>query len=132
VSLSDIEEALHQLIRGTGVRRASHELRYDGEDVTPHFLRALAEEGYGETGLDAVKIEPGERVPAFYIKNARAHFGWVFWEIFFPGRMRKIYGSTHRNEKGDWAIILGKGSKERIHTNPALQELMDPERPSEF
>lgn len=127
-----IEDALRQLIRGKRVRRASHDLVYDGEDATSQFLKVLAAEGYQETEINSIDIKPGERVPAFYIKDARAHFGWVFWEIFFPGRMRKIFGSVHKNQKGDWAIILGKGSREPLYTNLALKEHMDPERPSEF
>ncbi len=128
----ELREALILLIRGTEVRRASHELSIGGEDATSLFVKLLQEEGYLPATVKKVRIEPGERVPAFYVKDATAHFGWVFWEMFFPDRMRKLFGSAHHNEKGDWAIMLGRGSRETIYANMKLKEATDLHRPSSF
>ncbi|HYK87697.1 MAG TPA: hypothetical protein VE398_02935 [Acidobacteriota bacterium] len=128
----EVREALQSLIRGRGVRRGCHNLSLEGTDATPLFLETLIQEGYRPARVDEIKIEPGERVPAFYVDNGTAHFGWIFWEVFFPGRKRKIFGSVVKNEKGDWAIILGRGSRDIVYVNAGLKELMDLERPSEF
>ncbi|MFH1574371.1 MAG: hypothetical protein ABIG68_10325 [Acidobacteriota bacterium] len=132
MSTDAARDALTALIRGSGVHRASHDLQLAGRDNSNLFAVLLAEEGYRPMQVDDVDIEPGERVPAFFLQDGIAHFGWVFWEVFFSGRMRKIYGSSHRNEKGDWAIIMGKGCTETIYVNAALKESMDINRPSEF
>ena len=132
MSEAEVHEALRNLILGTGVRRGSHELFVDGTDATSSFRQLLLDEGFQPSVVNEIDIQPGERVPAFYIEGRIAHFGWVFWEAFFPGRMRKIFGSVNRNEQGDWAIILGRGNKQTIYVNRNLREQIDLERPSEF
>jgi hypothetical protein len=129
-SPSDLTEALLNLIRGNGVRRGSHQLLLDETDATPLFIELLLEEKFELARIEEIAIEPGERVPAFYLEKGTAHFGWVFWEAFFPGRMRKIFGSVHRNEKGDWTIMLGR--KQQVYANLILKEAMDLDHPSEF
>ncbi len=129
-SRSDLTEALLNLIRGSGVRRGSHQLLLDETDATPLFIELLLEEKFELARIEEIAIEPGERVPAFYLEKGTAHFGWVFWEAFFPGRMRKIFGSVHRNEKGDWTIMLGR--KQQVYANLILKEAMDLDHPSEF
>lgn len=114
------------------MRRASHELLLEGSDTTPLFLETLFLEGYRPACIDEIEISPGERVPVFFIDRGIAHFGWIFWEVFSPGRMRKIFGSVARNKKGDWAIVLGKGNKQILYANTGIKELMDVEHPSEF
>jgi hypothetical protein len=132
MNTEEVRQAFESLIRGRGVRRGSHELLLEGRDTTPLFLETLIVEGFQPVCVDEIGISPGERVPAFFVDRGTAHFGWIFWEVFSPGRMRKIFGSAARNEKGDWAIILGRGSKKVLHANPALKQLMDLDRPSEF
>jgi hypothetical protein len=127
---SDLTEALRNLIRGSGVRRGSHQLLLDETDATSLFIELLLEEKFELARIEEIAIEPGERVPAFYLEKGSAHFGWVFWEAFFPGRMRKIFGSVHRNEKGDWTIMLGR--KQQVYANLILKEAMDLDHPSEF
>ncbi len=124
----EIESSLLDLIRGDGVRRASHELVIDGLEVAGLFRTLMAREGYRETQIDDVAIMPGERVPAFYIAAGHAHFGWIFWEVFSPERRRKIYGSAARNSKGDWAILLGRTAVVWADTRN-VQE-MDVDRPA--
>ena len=129
-SRSDLTEALLNLIRGSEVRRGSHQLLLDETDATSLFIELLLEEKFELARIEEIAIEPGERVPAFYLEKGTAHFGWVFWEAFFPGRMRKIFGSVHRNEKGDWTIMLGR--KQQVYANLILKEAMDLDHPSEF
>jgi hypothetical protein len=45
----DLENARRDLIRGDGVRRASHQLEWNGWDVSELFRRLLETEGYSET-----------------------------------------------------------------------------------
>jgi hypothetical protein len=105
-------------------------LLFDETDATSLFIELLLEERFAPARIQEIAIEPGERVPAFYLENGTAHFGWVFWEAFFPGRMRKIFGSVHRNDKGDWTIILGR--KQQVFANLFLKEAIDLHHPSEF
>jgi len=128
----EILEALRQLARGEGVKRGSHTLVWDGIDATAQFETVLGESGFQKRTLDEVNVRPGTRIPAFFLDGQVAHFGWIFWEMFFPGRMRKIFGSVLKNAKGDWAVILGKGSDATLFVNLTLAEEMDLERPSEF
>ena len=125
---SELREALKALIRGDGVRRASHALMADGSDVSPLFLNLLAEEGYSETLISGIDVKPGERVPAFYLADGTAHFGWVFWEMFSPDRKRKIFGSHAKNAKGDWAIVRARDAL--VYACLDRKEPMDAERPS--
>lgn len=73
-------------------------------------------------------IEPGERVPAFCIMDGKAHFGWVFWEVFSSDRKRKLFGSCMKNTKGDWAIMLARTAM--VYACVDRKELMDIDRPS--
>jgi hypothetical protein len=124
----DLLHALQDLIRGDGVRRASHELTWDGRDVTGLFLQMLAAEGFTETSVEDIPVQPGERIPAFHVADWTAHFGWVFWEVFSADRKRKIFGSHRKNEKGDWAITLAR--RARVYAAPSRRELMDVDLPS--
>lgn len=128
----EIQDALRNLIRGRGVKRGTHSLVLDERDMTQEFLALLSEEGYRKMLVDEVGVEPGRRAPAFFVKEGRAHFGWVFWEAFFPGRMRKIFASVHRNEKSDWAVVLGRAHREPVYANLALKEDMDLDHPSDL
>ncbi len=132
MSSKEVHEAFQALIHGRGVRRGSHALLLEGRDTTPLFVEALIREGFQPVRVEEIQIAPGERVPAFFVDQRIAHFGWIFWELFSPGRKRKIFGSTCKSEKGDWAIILGRGSRQVVYANPSLREPMDVEHPSEF
>ena len=129
-SSNELTQALLSLIRGSGVRRGSHQLLIDQTDATPLFIELLRQEKFDLARIEEIAIEPGERVPAFHVDKSTAHFGWVFWEEFFPGRSRKIFGSVDRNPKGDWTIVLGR--KQQVYANLLLKEEMDLQHPSEF
>jgi hypothetical protein len=130
MSVSKLQHALRDLIRGDGVRRASHDLEIDGKDVSVLFRTLLQSEGYVEIRVEMVDVIPGERVPAFCLMDGKAHFGWVFWEVFSPERKRKIFGSAAKNKKGDWAVVLARRAP--VYVCPDRKEAMDVDRPSSF
>ncbi len=127
-----IRDALREIIKGKIVKRNRHDLTYQGKDISPLFIDELRRLGYRQTTVGAVKAEPGERVPAFYLKNGVAYFGWVFWEQFTPTRMRKLWGSILKNDLGDWDIQIPATRKTIIYANEALRLEMDIDHPPEF
>ncbi len=125
---SEIVAAITDLIRGDGVRRATHELKIDSKDISSLFLRLLEREGYIRTAVEDIPIRVGERVPAFHVADGVAHFGWVFWEVFSPDRKRKLFGSHLKNTKGDWEIILARRAE--VYACIKRKESMDVDQPS--
>lgn len=80
----------------------------------------------------SIDVEPGHRVPAFYVENTVAYFGWVFWEKFWENRMRKLWGSVVRNARGDWKIQITPQKETTIYANASVRYEMDLDRPSDF
>ncbi len=101
-----LRETFRDIIDGKTVKRAKHELLFSGVDVSNVFLQELEKKNFLPVTVEQVQCEPGERVPAFYVDGADAYFGWVFWEKFTELRLRKLFGSIVRNEKGDWEIQI--------------------------
>ncbi len=64
------------------------------------------------------------------MEDGRARFGHVFWERFAPGRARKLWGSVHKNAKGDWDRMVGARSSVTLYANAAQRERVDPDNPS--
>lgn len=129
---SQIEEIFAEIIEGRIVKRAKHELRWNSRDVSLEFIEVLKQRGYSPATVAGVHVTPGERVPAFYLDNSYAYFGWVFWEKFSQLKLRKLFGSVVRNEKGDWAVQISDKRNTVIYANPALKLEMDIENPSGF
>ena len=127
-----LREVLKDIIEGRIVKRAKHDLVWETRDVTFQFIDVLTEQGYVSTIVQNVAIQPGERVPAFYIDGTTAYFGWVFWEKFSQLKLRKLFGSVVRNAKGDWAVQIPPGRKTIVHANMALKSEMDIDNPSGF
>ena len=132
LSRANLDSVFEDIITGQGVHRSKHELRLDGTDVTPEFLVALKRQGYVPTTVGEVEVQKGERVPAFYVKESTAYFGWVFWEKFTQWKLRKLWGSVVRNKKGDWAIQLPPNKAVTIYANRSLKIEMDIDHPSEL
>jgi hypothetical protein len=132
VNRSQLDAAFDDIITGTGVQRSKHELIIDRADVTYYFLAALKRHGFFPTTVGDVEVQPGERVPAFFIEQSTAYFGWVFWEKFTHRKMRKLWGSVVRNKKGDWAIQIPPTKPTTIYANPLLKIEMDIEHPGEW
>lgn len=127
-----LREALSAVIEGRFVKRVKHELIYEGEDLTPVFTGELARHGYRTTVVEAVNVEPGERVPAFLVDGGVAYFGWVFWEQFTSWKIRKLWGSVIKNSRGDWEIQIPATRNTVIYANEALKLEMDIDHPPEF
>jgi len=124
--------ALAEIVTGRSVKRAVHALVHEERDLTGMFLAELAKEGYHPATVASVEVAPGERVPAFYIDQKIAYFGWVFWEQFTSWKIRKLWGSITRNARGDWEIQIPEKSPSVIHANSSLKIEMDIEHPSDF
>ena len=93
------------------------------------FIEVLIENGFHRTVVGNVEIDVGERVPAFFINESIAYFGWVFWEKFTRDKARKLWGSVVRNRKGDWAIQIPPTKPTPIYANPDLRIEMDADKP---
>ena len=129
-SVPELTSVLGDFIDGTIAKRSKLELRWQGNDVTARFLEALAARGYVDTTVADASVSPGERAPAFLIRDGNAYFGWIFWEKFTQRKMRKLFGSVVRNKKGDWAIQVSTRTPERLFSNVQLTVPMDIDAPS--
>jgi len=125
-----LREVFTDIIKGEVVKRAKHELGWNGRDVSLEFIEALGEHGYVPMIVQDVSVNAGERAPAFYLENGTAYFGWVFWEKFSSLRLRKLFGSVVRNRKGDWAIQIPAQRKTVIYVNMQQKTEMDIDHPS--
>lgn len=127
-----ILESLRDLAAGRGVKRAQHDLTVEGYDYSNDFIHILNELGYTPTTVADAPVEPGERIPAFYIKDSVAYFGWIFYEKFTGRTMRKLWGSVVRNRKGDWAIQLSPKKNVTVYANVKHKTEMDINRPTDW
>ncbi|HLX11261.1 MAG TPA: hypothetical protein VKS81_00480 [Bacteroidota bacterium] len=128
----DVREALRAIIEGKIVKRIRHELQWEGSTVTPVFIEELERLGYLPATVKSVKVEPGERVPAFFIDKEVAWFGWVFWEQFTSWKIRKLWGSVVKNARGDWDVQIPESRATTIYANESLKIEMDIDHPPEF
>lgn len=131
-SQDDLRTLLRDIIEGKIVKRAKHELRWETKDLSLDFVDELTRAGYRQTVVAQVAVEPGRRVPAFFIENGIAYFGWVFWEKFSQLKLRKLFGSVVRNAHGDWAVQISEKRGSVIYANPDLASDMDIDNPSGF
>ncbi|MDD8019482.1 MAG: hypothetical protein PHP42_14000 [Bacteroidota bacterium] len=127
-----LRETLHDIIEGKIVKRSKHELVFNGTNVSDIFIEELTKKNFLPMTVNHIKIEKGERVPAFLIEDRTAYFGWVFWEKFTELRLRKLFGTVLRNTKGDWLIQLSSNSTTMIYANIVLKIEMDIDRPFEW
>ncbi|CUT03763.1 hypothetical protein [Candidatus Chrysopegis kryptomonas] len=114
--ISKIEEIFEEIISGK-FNVLKIELTYDGNDLTKVFIRKLEELNFKAKKIKDVEVEPGYRVPAFYLKNDEAYFGWVFWEIFTENFKRKLFASAIKNQRGDWEIQITEDKEEIVYVN---------------
>jgi len=124
--------AFRDIIHGRTVKRIRHELLWEGRDISDLFIEELEREGYAPTTVADVDVVPGQRVPAFFLENGSAYFGWIFWEKFWAQRVRKLWGSMVRNAKGDWAIQITPQKRKTIYANMSKKFEMDLDKPSDF
>ncbi len=124
--------ALKEIVDGKTVKRSKHELIHEGEDISGLFIEILQQRGFVPVTVASVTIEPGERLPAFYLKEGTAYFGWIFWEKFSQLRLRKLFGTVVRNAKGDWLIQLPSNSTAIVYAGTSQIMEMDIDRPFEL
>lgn len=127
-----LRDVLKDIVEGKNVKRSKHELVYDGNTVSELFIDVLSRCNYLPATVGDVEIEPGYRVPAFYLEDHIAYFGWVFWEKFTELRLRKLFGTVVRNTKGDWLIQIPPNSPKIIYVNRSTVFEMDIDRPFEL
>jgi hypothetical protein len=128
----ELRDAFIDIIDGKAVKRAKHLLLFNGEDLTPLFIEELQSRGFYPTDVEHVHAAPGERVPAFYVENATAYFGWIFWEQFTSWKLRKLWGSVIKNNRGDWEHQIPSGTSTVVYANEGLKIEMDIDHPPEF
>jgi hypothetical protein len=122
----DLDEALDDLVLGRGVARGRHTLLYRGRSVAPEFERRLEANGFVPMTVREAPIRSGERIPAFYLHDDVADFGYVRWEIFTPRSRRKLFASEYRRpDNQEWAVQLPLSSPERVWADPARIEKHD-------
>ena len=128
----EIQGAFVEIIEGRNVKRVRHSLCHEGIDWSGCFIETLEHLGYTPATVDEIVVRPGERVPAFLVADGVAFFGWIFWEQFTSWKIRKLWGSVMRNERGDWAIQIPPTRPTMVFANRSLLLEMDIDHPSEF
>ena len=124
----ELSSALDDLILGRGVARGRHSMRFRDRIVRAELEERLAANGFRLLTVSETQIEPGEKVPAFYLHDEVADFGYIRWEIFTPRSRRKLFASEHRRPDNDeWDVQLNLASQEKVWANPALKERHDVE-----
>ena len=126
----EIRAAFHAIVEGRTVKRSKHDLLWHDQDLSEEFILVLRSGGYLPARVREVNVEPGERVPAFFLTDVTAYFGWIFWEKFSPQKLRKLFGSVVRNAKGDWVIQISSHNESLIYVNMGEKTTMDIDRPS--
>ena len=120
-----MSEVLDDIILGRGVKRSVHDLEYDNFLFTSLFIDRLRLYKFRPLPLQKIKIEIGQRVPAFLVNGKTAIFGYVFWEVFSESKKRKLFGSVVKNEKGDWKYVLQGNNSSVVFVNLDRKEEID-------
>lgn len=94
-------ETLREIIDGKTTEWSKHELTVSGIDISNVFIEEMDKKNYLPAVVGDVACIKGQCVPAFYIEERQAYFGWVFWERLIEGGSRKLFGSVVRNENGE-------------------------------
>ena len=124
----ELAAALDDLILGRGVARGRHELTHRGRQVAAELTERLVANGFVPTTVREAAIEPGERIPAFYLHDDLADFGYIRWEIFTPRSRRKLFQSEYRRPDNlEWAVQLNLSSPEKVWASPERKERHDVE-----
>jgi len=101
-------------------------MRYQGRIVRSEFEERLTANGFHPLTVRETAIEAGERIPAFYLHEETADFGYVRWEIFTPRSRRKLFQSEYRRpDNQEWAVQLNLSSPEPIWACPERRERHD-------
>jgi hypothetical protein len=122
----ELAEALDDLILGRGVARGRHSLKHQGRSVAAEFEERLTANGFRPMTVREASIEAGEKIPAFFLHDELADFGWIRWEIFTPRSRRKLFASEHRRpDNQEWAVQINLASPQSVWADPSRQESHD-------
>jgi len=121
----EISDILDDIVLGRGVKRSIHDLEYNNNIYTGLFIERLRIYKYRPMPVKDIKVQVGQRIPAFLIRRKAAIFGYVFWEVFSDKRKRKLWGSVVRNAKGDWKYTIPGNSEAVVFANPNSPEDID-------
>jgi hypothetical protein len=125
---AELASALDDLILGRGVARGRHSMRHQGRLVRAELEERLLANSFHPVTVRDAAIEPGERVPAFYLHDETADFGYIRWEIFTPRSRRKLFQSEYRRpDNNEWAVQLNLSSPEKVWASPERKERHDVE-----
>jgi len=125
---AELSSALDSLILGRGVARGRHSLIHQGRSRRAEFEERLAANGFRPMTVREADIEAGERLPAFYLHDDLADFGYIRWEIFTPRSRRKLFQSEYRRpDNQEWAVQLNLSSLEKVWGDPSHKERHDVE-----
>ena len=125
---AELAAALDDLILGRGVARGRHSLRHQGRPVRAEFEERLLANGFRPSTVREGAVEPGQRIPAFYLHDELADFGYIRWEIFTPRSRRKLFQSEYRRpDNQEWAVQLALASTEKVWACPERREKHDVE-----
>lgn len=125
---AELSSALDDLILGRGVARGRHSLVHRGHPVREEFEKRLQANGFSPMTVREAEIEPGEKIPGFYLHGETADFGYFRWEIFTPRSRRKLFASEYRRpDNREWAVQLSLSSPETVWACPERKERHDVE-----
>jgi hypothetical protein len=124
----ELSDALDDLILGRGVARGRHSLRHRGRLVRDELVERLRANGFRPMTVRETPIEPGEKIPGFFLHDEIVDFGWIRWEIFTPTSRRKLFASEHRRpDYNEWDVQLNLASTETVWARPESKERHDVE-----
>lgn len=124
----ELETALDDLILGRGVARGRHSLRHGGRLVKDEFQERLRRNGFREMTVREADITAGEKIPAFFLHDEIADFGYIRWEIFTPKSRRKLFASEYRRpDNQEWAVQINLASPQKVWASPERKERHDVE-----
>ena len=122
----ELSDALDDLILGRGVARGRHGLRHQGRLVRSEFEERLRANGFSPLTVREAAIEAGEKIPAFYLHDETADFGYIRWEIFTPKSRRKLFASEYRRpDNQEWAVQINLASPEPVWGAESRRERHD-------
>lgn len=125
----EVAATLRSLAEGR-IQRSRHDLRLEGRDFSRDFEAVLRQEGYTPLRVRDLRLRPGIRHPAWFLKDGEAFFGYVFLEKFEEGSRRPLFGSVVRDYRGDWAVLLTRSSREAVWVKLGEASPFDEDRPS--
>ena len=103
-------------------------MRHRDRLVRAELEERLMANGFRPMTVREAPIEAGEKIPAFYLHDETADFGYIRWEIFTPKSRRKLFASEYRRpDNQEWAVQLSLASLEKVWACAERKERHDVE-----